>query len=355
MVSLPRMMNRQGPIGLDLGTRSVKLIQFSADRSRVIDAVRWDMPSDYDVGDDEDGGEVPLIEAIRHARDGRRFVGTDVVMSLQPNEMSVFNIRVPKNEPNPRSLIEREATARLGVPHTQLELRHVEAGEVRQGNEVARELIVYATERTRLTAAIERVLAAGLNPVCVDVPPHAILRGYFAQCRREEDTRQRVAYVHVGHASAATVLAEGSHPLFVKYVDVGGQHFDEAVARRLEMGVAEAAALRRHNGDRRADQRDPEISRGVSAASRPVIEKLASELAMCMRYYSVTFRGQRLARLVLGGGEANSTLVEAMQKRLDVPCELGDPLRNYKTRLELGRGGQWDIAAGLALRDAPKR
>ena len=47
------------------------------------------------------------------------------------------------------------------------------------------------------------------------------------------------------------VIAKGTDVLFIKYIDVGGRQFDEAVARHLEMSKSEAALLRRHNGDRR--------------------------------------------------------------------------------------------------------
>jgi type IV pilus assembly protein PilM len=43
------------------------------------------------------------------------------------------------------------------------------------------------------------------------------------------------------------VIAQGDDILFLKYIDVGGRQFDEAVARRLEMTPAEATALRKHN------------------------------------------------------------------------------------------------------------
>jgi len=34
--------HRYGPIGIDVGSRSVKLVQFDADHSRVLEAARWD-------------------------------------------------------------------------------------------------------------------------------------------------------------------------------------------------------------------------------------------------------------------------------------------------------------------------
>src|SRR4029078_3843755 len=89
-----------------------------------------------------------------------------------------------------------------------------------------------------------------------------------------------------------------------KYIDVGGQQFDLAVGRHLKMDLHEATALRKHNGDRRADLQDPDVARSLAAAIRPRTERLSSELAMCVPYHSVTFRGQPIVRLVVSGGEA---------------------------------------------------
>jgi type IV pilus assembly protein PilM len=193
--------------------------------------------------------------------------------------------------------------------------------------------------------------AAGLRPVAVDVEPAALLRSYVPQFRRDEDQQRRRMFVNVGASNTVIVIARDGDPLFVKYVDVGGRHFDEAVARQLTMPLAEAATLRRHNGDRREDQRESEVTKSVEEAIRPVLERLAQEIALCIRYYSVTFRGQPLGMLVLSGGEANASLVQWLAARIDVPCELGNPLRAYPRAPAAGRSSQWDIAAGLALRE----
>jgi type IV pilus assembly protein PilM len=82
-----------------------------------------------------------------------------------------------------------------------------------------------------------------------------------------------------------------------------------------------------------------------------VIDRLAHELSLCIRYHSVTFRGQPLVQGVIGGGEATTQLVENLSARINLKCELGDPLRNYDSAADVPRRPQWDIAAGLALRD----
>jgi type IV pilus assembly protein PilM len=125
---------------------------------------------------------------------------------------------------------------------------------------------------------------------------------------------------------------------------------DDATATGLGMKPAEAAALRRHNGERRADQQDPEIARSIAQATRPVIEKMINELGMCIRYHSVTFRGQPLVRMVLGGWEATPSLAETLSTRLNLKCELSQPFRRFANAPSPGRQGQWDVALGLALR-----
>ena len=35
-------LKRYGPIGVDLGHSSIKLVQLTADRTQVLDAARWD-------------------------------------------------------------------------------------------------------------------------------------------------------------------------------------------------------------------------------------------------------------------------------------------------------------------------
>ncbi len=342
---------RPSPIGIDLGSRSVKLIQFSADRTRVLDAVRWDLPDGEPTKPEQRWAQ--FGEALRQARHGRNFRGRDAVVCLGAPELFVQNVRVAKVlGAELERLVNQEAAARLTFPVAEAEVRYFEAADVRQGDTTKREVILLACHRPALDQLVAIVEAAGLRAAAVDVEPAAVVRCYSRQFRRDEDQQQRAMFAHIGGSDAVVVIAKGADPLFIKYIDVGGQQMDEALAQHLAMGLPEATALRRHNGDRRVDQQDPEVARSVAEAVRPVVERLANELSLCARYHSVTFRGQPLSRVVLSGGEATPALVEAIGTRLNLKCELGDPLRTYEIAVQAGRDGQWDVAAGLALREA---
>jgi type IV pilus assembly protein PilM len=342
---------RFGPIGVDIGARSVKLVQLTADHARVVDAVRWDVPGRQDVPADKAERAAQLTKMLLQSREGRAFRGRDAVVCVGRDDLFLQNLRVPKASADAaQRLAKQEAASRLPYPISEAELQVVPVAEVRQQEAVLTEVLLFACHRDRLRRQLEAVEKAGLNPVAVDIEPAALLRGCRKQYRREEDRRQRLMYVHIGYSSTAVVIAEGNDALFVKYIDLAGRHMDEAVAQRLDMPTGQANALRKHNGDRRADQQDPEITQSIAAAVRPIIERLAAELAMCVRYHSVTFRGRPLARMILGGGEAIAALSDVLAQRLDVPTELAHPLRPFKSAETDIRRGQWDVATGLALK-----
>lgn len=262
------------------------------------------------------------------------------------------NIRVAQAEGDELAkIVHFEAVGRLPFGSEEAEVRYIEADDVRQGDTIRREVILLACHRPTIDRLIGVVESAGLNPVAIDVEPLALLRCYGRQFRRDVDQQRRVMFVEIGASNTVAVVARGTDTMFVKYIDIGGKHFDNEVARHLKMTLGESASLRRHNADRPKEQRDAEIDRGVGEAVRSTLEKLAHELSLCIRYYSVTFRGQPLDRIVLGGGEASEDLAEWLAARLDLPCDVGDPLRPFEGNNVAGRAGQWKVAAGLAMRE----
>jgi len=341
---------RCGPIGVDIGSRSVKLLQFDVHRTAVTEAARWDLP--FDPPADDRQRDDRIVEAIVRAREGRSFRGRKAVFCLAAGDLFVQNLRVPQASGDELTkIVHCEAAGRLPFDSEEAEIRYLEAADVRQGDTVRREVILLACRRTQIERLLSLAERSGLSPVAVDVEPAALLRCCDKQFRRDDDRQRRYMYVNIGAANTVVAIARGTDAMFVKYVNVGGRQLDESVAQRLEMSLTDAAAMRRHNGDRRADQRDPEISRSIAESIRPVLDRLAAELAMCLRYFSVTFRGQPLSQVVLGGGEAGPSMADWLSSQLDLTCQLADPLRSYTNAIPEGRVGQWDVAAGLALRE----
>jgi type IV pilus assembly protein PilM len=342
---------RCGPIGVDIGSRSIKLLQFDATLTRVWDSARWDLPAEPALN--QDRHDERIVESLRRAMEGRRFRGREAVFSLGASNLFVQNIRVAQASGDELTkIVHFEAAGRLPYSREEAEIRYLDADTIRQGDSVRREVILMACHKPVVERIVRVAEQAGLQPVAVDPEPLALLRSYSRQLRRDEDQQRRIIYVNVGASNTLVVIACAMEAVFVKYLDIGGRLLDEAVSKHLKLSPADAASLRSRNGDRRVKQSDPEIARGITESIRPIMDRLVHELSLCMRYYSVTFRSETLQQCLIGGGEANDALVEWLGARLDLPCELGNPLRSFEKSLSSERLAQWDVAAGLALRES---
>ena len=339
---------RCGPIGLDIGARWLKLVQFSADQTRLIDAVRVEMPAHSNQQAFSD----TLAQAWKKARLGRDFRGNEAVVCISDPQLFLQNIRVQRAGGDLERLVKQEAYSRIPFPAAEAEIRYLEAGDVRQASAVFREVIVLACHRPVIAELIVNLDKAGVHPLAVEVEPLALLRAGLAQLRRESDQNQRALFAHIGYSRTLIVVAQGDEPLMIKYLDLGGKDFDAAVAHQLEMELAGAATLRRNAGDRRQEQQDPEVNRTIAEALRPVIDKLQNEIMLCLRYHSVAFRGHPLTKIMLSGGEASTLVQTALNSKMDLKCELSEPFRAFSTAPNSSRRGQWDIAVGLALRES---
>jgi type IV pilus assembly protein PilM len=339
---------RHSPIGLDIGARWLKMVQLSRDHSSVIDAARIEIPQTA-------SGEInaeQLAHAIDKARQGHNFSGNEVVVALSEERLFMQNIRVQRtNGIDIDRLVKQEAAARIPYRVEETEFRYLEVADVRQANALFREVIIFAAARPMLEQYIQLLDGIGLRPIAIDIEPLALTRSFARQFRRDGDSEKRRLFAHIGYRRTLIVVTQDDNPFLIKYVDLGGKDFDQAVADHLSMDTNEAAALRRSSGDRRQEQLDPEVSRGVSDAIRPVLDRLANEISLCVRYHNVTFRGQTLNSLVIGGGEASPLVQQGIHVRLEMACDISEPFRSFTAIPGSSRRGQWDIAVGLALKE----
>ncbi len=342
---------RCSPIGVDIGSRVVKLVQLTADGRRVWETSAAEFPRRD--REKEAASDDAIADAIERAKRGRRFRGRQAVFCLSARDLFVQNIRVPcQSEAELLRTVYAEAETRLPVPVQDAEIRFFEAGQVRQGDALRSELILMACRKRAVEKLMDIADSCGMRLIGADAEPAALVRCYARQFRREDDRQRTMMFVNIGASNTVVAIARHDSPIFIKYVPIGGRNFDEAVAQSLGMSIESVVSLRRHNGDRRSENRDPEIVRNIEEAVREPLDRLTAELSMCLRYHSVTFRGQTVDRVVIGGGEASERLVAKIGSVLGVPTELGNPFRSIECHTYIGKPTVWDVAAGLALRSA---
>jgi type IV pilus assembly protein PilM len=174
--------------------------------------------------------------------------------------------------------------------------------------------------------------------------------------RRREDEQEVHVLVDVGTKCTQVMIGKGRDVSFFKAIEMGGADFNLAVSRKLGIAPIEARALRRRIQEQSEEGHPDTVRLAVTDSTRSVMESLTREISLCLRYHSVTFRGQRPLKVRVSGGEGgDQQLLSMLQSVLAIPVEAARPL--FSVDCEVMRGfdhrkpsGDWTVAMGLALK-----
>lgn len=351
------------PIGLDVGSHGVRLLQLAAKSSgsyAAIAAAAERLPAGLAIDSPRYHEEV--AQAIGKALGRGAFVGRKVVSVLPASAMHFKNLRLPKM---PRqeiaSAVAWEARDRLNFGNSKAATQFVEAGEVHQGEDIRQEVILMASSRDFIEAHVGSLIEHHLEPITIDAIPTAIARVFASPEGQASD--QATVVIDLGYACSKVLILRGGRVVFFKIIEVGGATINQAIGDSLNLAESETADLRENlrRLDPAEDSKDPVVNEMI-AAVRPAIAELGREIALCLRYYGVTFRGPRPAQAsVVGGGSGEPWLIHMLAEstgiRLDQPCPVSQiDFGTLQSTLAPDErdARRWALAAGLSLR-ADKR
>ena len=350
------------PIGLDIGFDSIKMLQLEAlgQTLSVVAAARQQFPEEVRTQPEL---RLPLaVDMIRKMLRQGGFVGRDIVTSLPREIVHVKNLRLPTIPPHElAAAVAFEARNIFAFDTDKAHVDYCVAGEVRQGAEVRQELIVLAAQDGDVNDFLEQLHRSGAIVMSLDVEPFALYRTVERFIRRREDEGDVHVLVDIGARRSQVVIGRGREISFLKTIEIGSRHMLEAVSAKLGITIDEARALRRRLAEAGpvdpadAAKSDP-VRQAVFDASRSIMEDLGREISLCLRYFSVTFRGQRPEKVRLVGGEASDPQLHAvLNTALPIPVETSRPLfsvdsSRMKPSDRRGMMCEWTLALGLGLR-----
>lgn len=356
------------PIGLDIGSSSIKMVQLSTGGNlSVVASGQYALPEDV-LPNDESYRSV-VIEGIGKLFESSPFKGRQVVATVPNRILQYKNVRMPQMPPAEQAeAVQWEAVERFQLDDKPATVQYLNAGEVRHGQDVKDEVILMAAMQQAIDDHTRMLVDAGLDLIALEPMPIAVARSFARLLRREADQNEVRVCVEIGRSGSNVIILRGSRVMFFKPVDIGGTQINNAVAEHLDLSVADAAELRRKLAEAGEDEtpdteqlfgstRRENVRRAVFEAVRPIIGDLANEVGLCLRYYSVTFRGQRPNQVLLTGGESHDpTFQTLMGDQLEADVQLFDPLdgidlsSNQVAIERRGRRTEWTVAAGLAFR-----
>ena len=379
MVTWGLKFRTQQPIGLDIGHNSIKMIQLNISDEQISVIAADETHIDAEINGDEQLRRNFIVSAIKQMLLNGGFQGRNVVSCLPSDKLKITSLRLAETERyDIEQALRKEVAHRFELDPDKDSMDYMVAGCVRQGDEIKNELILFATDNETIKNHITMLEESGLTPVAIDTIPCALFRSFERSLRRQEDRDRTAVFVDVGSYFTTVVFGRGGEISFIKQIQIGGQKFTHAIATKLGINVSEAEflqeslrmdpellSLKTDNSEqvpaKNGHKIDMSTRQAMIDAVSTIAEDLVREISLCLRYYTVTFRGKRVERAVFAGvGACEDILLNILKRRLAIEIELAQPLRgfdltsgkinaNFKSD-ERGLFCEWAVAAGLSLK-----
>ncbi|MCA9252681.1 MAG: pilus assembly protein PilM [Phycisphaerae bacterium] len=343
-----------GPIGLDIGARAIRAVQLKRTRTG-FDLLAH---AHIDVSPTDVEDENRVFEHVKSILGVRGFVGRNVAICIPDRALEIKNMRMPQmpeSELTEAALFEaRERFVNLRNGYM---IRALPAGIVGADSNAQQELIVLAAPEQTIETRLKSMMNLGVQVTSIEPTATAFFRPYEQSLRRSSDANVPNAFVDFGEWNTRVLISCGDEIAFLKVCPIGGSHLDAVISKDLVMPTPDATKARL----RLQTSSEAQESDGVIAATRgaikPVIEQLAKEVALCLRYYSVTFRAERPEHVTIAGESANPVVADLISESLQVPVHVGKAFSAgscvgaiESSELDAGLP-QWTTALGLAMNE----
>ena len=341
--------NSTRPIGLEIGRRSIRLLQLNmtAARAQVVAAAHCTLQKPFELSDVRG-----VEELIRGLRGRAPFVGGRVHAALPASAVQFRTIRL-RNVPSAQLETEarREVAGLLPFDLSEALLRVMPAGLVHDGGELCQELIVAAVRSEDSRSLLQLIDDAGVETASLQIQPLAAYRAVA----RLAAANQPMMLIDVAEEQTCVTIGNGPRISFIRMIDIGTHAIEQSIVRRLGVRQSEVGAILQRVMSAAEGRRDA-VATAVFDATRGLFEVLAGHIAMCLRYVAISFRKSMPSQAILIGTEAgNPHLCAALCSHLSLPITSIDPFAGLETAaMEQSIGGErssWSTALGLGLPD----
>lgn len=395
------------PIAIDLGSSSAKLLQTGSagDSPALVAAAEVSIPDE--ARGDQERTMAFWAEALPEMLRKGKFKGKRAVISMHSSQTLTQHMQIAETDGLTRDdAIKAQLQMQMNVQPQNVVVRSVEVGPVHRNGQARTEMICFAIAKDTVMRYVDLLRKCKLEVVGVHTETLALVRAFDHINRRVGDENLTTLYADLGWSGTRVAIAHGKQLVFARYINIGGKHFDHAIAgslkcdlgeaRRMRLGLpgeflmssgegamlsiaAEAAtratAVRAGASaavmqERRGSKSPTVLKHGIGAAKGPsnvsnaditeLLDTMTDEVSMCLRYHQGLFRGRAIDRAIFIGGESRQAwLCQHMAQALRVPSHMADPLARFDPTaahetlgLTLGKPQPgWAVACGLP--DAP--
>jgi type IV pilus assembly protein PilM len=310
---------RPAPLGVDLGTGSVKVIGLNGKKISL--AAFMDIPS-FDWED-----ESLLIGRLKNFFKEINIAGKDAVVHMPGHLSFVRTINLP---PMPKGELKEavkwEIKRQLPYPQEEAVYDYI-AAPAADGI-----VVTFASaERKNVQRYISPFKEAGLKVVAVDVNPLCLIRALPLH------GSGNIIVLDIGARSMEIDIMRSESVRLTRTVELGGEQIkNQLISESFSEGEI-----------------DNIMMNGPAERMKEALNQFLREIFLSIDYYKATFKEKVFSEVILTGGVAiNHAVRDYFSQMLDIPVSVPNPFDNLVMKDESLRplGPRFSVAIGLARR-----
>ncbi|TAL23771.1 MAG: hypothetical protein EPN94_08810 [Nitrospirae bacterium] len=312
---------RPAPLGVDLGSGSLKVIELKAKKISIAAFV--------DIPPSEKEDETLLINRLHGFFKELNILGREAAVHAPGNLSFIRTISLP---PMPKSELKEAVKWEI---KRQLPYSPEEAVYDYVATEVADGIVVTfaSVERENIQRYLFPFKEAGLNVVAVDAAPLCLIRILPVQ------DSGNIILLDIGSRNMEINIIRSGSLRLTRTVEMGGEHIKSHL---LNEGFSEEEA---------ADI----LIGGPAEKMKEILNQFLKEIFRSTDYYKATFKEKTFSGVILTGGVAiNNAVRDYFSHVFDVPVAVPNPFDSLIMKDESLRplGPRFSLAIGLARRSA---
>ncbi len=387
------VFNKQGIVGLDLGSYTIKAVQVEPTRTgwRLVQLAQCPTPADS-IRDGVIVQPEEVASAIKRLLRDNAFRASAAVTAIAGASVIVRQVTLPKmTEAMLSKTIRYEAGKYVSTSIEDSYVGFEILGDVesapQEGEQAEKQMqvLLVVAPREMVDAQIRTVELAGLEALAIEVEAFALYRALFETNRvaMERLGGRPAAIADIGATYTNLYIVSSDGFFLTRTIPIAGDAFTQTVQSLLHCSWSEAERfkrtvdfkqlLKRRSTRSRATATEaeamPESTMGseeeaVLKAMQGQVDELLREVRRSLHYYQSQFpegspQGQVGNLIITGGSSQLSGLAEYASARLGLEVETGDPFNNpdFDTAHISAEALQMftpvlGIAVGLAVREA---
>ncbi len=348
-------------IGVDIGSYAVKVILFNLEGGAPTLKAWGYLPLNAKPDATPEEKKTQTINALRAFLIEKGIKIKEAATALSGNSVIVRYVKFPR-------LTKSELSATLATeaePFIPFDINEVQLGfhilnEIVEDGQKKMETVLVASKKDLVTARLEVLQSAGLNPTIIDVDSFA-LENVYEKVRDPKGEAGASLYLNMGHMVTNLSIIENGVTRVVRDIFISGSTLTKAIMKALQVDFPKAEELKKANGviidpaeKEKALAEGNREALGVSQAVSTVVKDLVSEVHRSVDFYLSQGAERSIGRIVLAGGSARlKNLSKHLAGELKVPVTVLDPFAFLKTppgEIPPELGPSFGVAVGLALR-----